>query len=253
MKHKAYDKVIKLVKNNIPVLLEGEAGTGKSTIFKDIAQELELEYFPMIITRQTTISSLIGFMALDGEYKETHLIHLVREGGLLVLEELNAGDPNLLIIFNSLENGFLTTPAGIIPVHENFRLAATQNPKTDAYTGRAVSDYSTRDRFDTVIIEMDKAMLNTIDSSVIEILEEVNEKLNEYNKTRKLGFRDYKRAQQRKDAQLLDADFIKALMDGDETLFKELIDSWSNPDPTPKGDIITIRPENLEKGFKWLP
>lgn len=155
--HSKEKEIQKLVEHKINVLLEGEKGSGKSTIIKNIAKKLGLEFYTVSMTKQTTLNALLGFQSINGTYIPSQLRKAVEEGGLMLLDEIDAGDPNVLLCLNTLENGYLAFPDGILDVHEDFRLCATSNPASEhqLYTGRSKLDAATLDRFDTVWIDRD--------------------------------------------------------------------------------------------------
>jgi len=87
-----------------------------------VAEELKYKFFSVSMTRQTTLSSLIGFKNINGDYVRTQLRDAVEFGGLLLLDEIDAGDPNVLLCLNTLENGFMSFPDLIVQKHPDFRL-----------------------------------------------------------------------------------------------------------------------------------
>lgn len=51
--HEVFDEVLKLVYNNIPIYLTGQAGVGKNVICKQVAQALKLDfYFTNAVTQE---------------------------------------------------------------------------------------------------------------------------------------------------------------------------------------------------------
>ena len=58
MEHIKYQSTKTLVENNIPVLLFGPAGTGKTTIAMHIAKDLDLPFYSLSMTKQTTVNAI---------------------------------------------------------------------------------------------------------------------------------------------------------------------------------------------------
>lgn len=173
MKHKQYDYVRTLVEANIPTLLVGVAGCGKSTLAKQIAEELGFGFSSMSCTKQMSVNALMGFISINGVYIPSQLRKAYTDGSVFLLDELDAADANVLLCLNTIENGFISFPDGIVEAHPDFRLVATANPLDahSTYTGRSKLDFSTMDRYFTVEIERDDSLEISLTSS--ELFEEV--------------------------------------------------------------------------------
>ena len=158
--HFKQDIVKQCIEANIPVLLTGEAGSGKTTIALNIAKEHEKEIFIISGSKQVTLSNLKGFISIDGKYIPSQLRKAVEEGHYLLIDEIDAMDSNVLLSLNTIENGIMEFPDKVINIHPDFRLIATANPMEEhsIYTGRSKLDFSTLDRFYTVPITRDKAL-----------------------------------------------------------------------------------------------
>lgn len=174
MKHSKYTYVKTLVSAGEPVLLVGEAGSGKTTIAMQIAEELSLPFYTMSMTKQTSVSALIGFISINGTYIPSQLRTAYETGGVFLLDELDAADPNVLLTLNTIENGFIAFPDRIVHAHSDFRLIATANPlgAHSTYTGRSKLDFSTLDRYFTITLERDPDLEVYLTSS--EVVAEVN-------------------------------------------------------------------------------
>jgi predicted ABC-type ATPase len=177
-----------------PVLLEGPVGSGKSTIFIELAEELNLDYYASVMSDATTASEFKGYRnVVNGEYVGTEFRKAVEFGGIFVLEELNATTSNMPIIFNSIENGYFVFADQLVAVHPDFRLCATMNTITNAkdFGGRRPLDKSVKDRFHTIIVQAD---LNTrFPEEVIQLQTEINYYLKGEGSTVEVGPRDMTR------------------------------------------------------------
>lgn len=209
MHHAKYDEVKKLVRADIPVLLSGEKGSGKTTLAKQVSEGLELQFYCMSMTRQTTLGMLLGFRNVNGKYIESELYKAVKSGGVFLLDEINAGDPNVLLSLNTIENGYVSFPEGIVECHEDFRLMATANPDNfSEYTGRAKLDAATLDRFDIVEVPRDADLEQSlVDSDTYRHMKCIRKALEENNSSIVVSMRDSQRYQKRKELDLLE-DFI---------------------------------------------
>jgi midasin (ATPase involved in ribosome maturation) len=124
----------------------------------EIAKELGLRYFAMVMSDATTASEFKGYKnVVDGSYVTTEFRDAFENGGLYVLEELNATTSNMPIIFNSIENGYFVFADKLVYMHPDFRLCATMNTITNAHDfgGRRNLDKSVRSRFHTIIVNTD--------------------------------------------------------------------------------------------------
>ena len=139
---------------SFPILLEGAVGTGKTTIAIEIASELNLELVSDTMTRQMTVNQLMGYKNVNGDYIRSNFRDAYEYGKFYLLEEINGGDPNVLLCLNTLENGFLSFADGIVKPHPDFRFMATMNDITNAkdFSGRSILDLSTRDRFHIITV-----------------------------------------------------------------------------------------------------
>jgi len=165
MKHFQYDYVLATVKAGLSPLLIGESGTGKSTIAKAIADDLNIPFYVITGTYQTSQAAFLGFYDVNSNYSPTLFRKAVEFGGIFVIEELTAMDPNTILCLNSLDNGFVPFPDGVIDVHPDFHLIATANPVTVQYGARANLDFSTLNRYYTIKINYDQTLASNIAST----------------------------------------------------------------------------------------
>lgn len=149
--HEAFDDVLQLVHNNVPVFLKGEAGTGKSELCRQVADSLGLKfYFTNSVSQEYKIS---GFIDAYGKYHETEFFKAFTEGGLFFIDELDASIPEILVLLNAaLANRYFDFPGhGRLNAHEDFRIIAAANTfgtgADENYTGRYSLDRASLDRF----------------------------------------------------------------------------------------------------------
>lgn len=160
MYHNKFSYVKQIIESGMPVLLHGPAGTGKSTLAQQVAESLSLSFHSISCTKQMSVNSLLGFISINGVYLPTQFRHAFEHGGMFLLDELDAADPNVLLTLNTIENGYISFPDQIIQMHPSFRLVATANPfhAHSTYTGRSKLDFSTLDRFFLVELERDSSL-----------------------------------------------------------------------------------------------
>lgn len=198
MKHQSFEEVLTLVSNDIAVLLEGESGSGKTTVALQLSEELNLSFYSNSLTKQTSVGNLLGFIDIHGNYSPTQLRTAFENGGLYLLDELDAGDANTLLILNNIENGYISFPDKVINKHKDFRLVATCNPLGEhrQYTGRSKLDESTLDRFVTIHLDIDPILEKELLGAVYDDVIFLRQKAREYGVTKNLSMRSaiaYKR------------------------------------------------------------
>lgn len=163
--HKEFETILKLVGADIPVFLTGPAGCGKNVICKQVSEALGLEfYFTNAVTQEY---KLTGFIDANGRYHETQFYKAFTEGGVFMLDEIDASTPEVLVILNAaIANRYFDFPTGRVSAHENFRIVAAGNTfGTGAdieYTGRYQLDASSLDRFAIIEVDYDKDVESAI-------------------------------------------------------------------------------------------
>lgn len=142
------------VRDNLPALLIGETGTGKTSIVRHLAYLRKQAYVRVNMTGFTTPDDLIGSKSIkdDQTYFEYGIISdAMLRGAILVLDEINATAPDCLFILHGLldEDRRVTLPNGdIITPHKDFRVFATCNPD---YEGTRSMNKAFLDRFPIIL------------------------------------------------------------------------------------------------------
>lgn len=160
MQHSKFETVLKFVQANEPVFLTGPAGSGKNVICKQVADALGLDfYFSNAVTQEY---KLTGFTDANGVYHETQFYKAFKNGGVFMLDEMDASIPEVLIILNAaIANRYFDFPApiGYVEANENFRVVAAGNTYGHGadyeYVGRSQLDAASLDRFAMVRIDYD--------------------------------------------------------------------------------------------------
>jgi len=221
--HFKLPEVTKLVEAGVSVMLTGEKGSGKTTIASQVAKNLDLSFFTMSMTRQTTLSLLLGFRSVTGVYIPTPLRSAVEKGGIFLLDEIDAADPNVLLSLNTIENGYVSFPDAMVDCHKNFRLMATANPQNEHhhYTGRAKLDAATLDRFDIIDIDRDQNLeASLVDSDTLRHIQLIRQIISKNNADLTISMRDSMRFQLRKDLDLLEG-FTKKIFGDNAYLYTQ--------------------------------
>ena len=158
--HEKFETVLKFVANDEPVYLSGPAGSGKNVICKQVAEALGLDfYFTNAVTQEY---KLTGFTDANGHFHESQFYKAFVNGGLFMLDEMDASIPEVLIILNAaIANKYFDFPApiGKVEANKNFRVIAAGNTLghgTDSnYVGRNTLDAASLDRFAMIEIDYD--------------------------------------------------------------------------------------------------
>ena len=165
MTHEKFEMVLKLVAADIPVFLTGPAGCGKNVLCKQIAEALGKEfYFSNAVTQEYKIT---GFIDANGTYQETQFYKAFSQGGVFMLDEMDASTPEVLVILNAaIANRYFDFPVGRVDAHPDFRIVAAGNTYgTGAdmeYTGRFQLDASSLDRFALIEVSYDREIEKAI-------------------------------------------------------------------------------------------
>lgn len=147
--HKNFDEIKDRINRGSWVYLYGPTGSGKNVMAEQIAKALGLAFKYQAHTLDRF--ELTGFIDANGNYQPSEFYHAYTEGGLFMLDELDASDENALITLNSAANGYFAFPCGTKKAHPNFRVIAAGNTcgrgGTNDYTARRVMDVSSLGRF----------------------------------------------------------------------------------------------------------
>lgn len=187
--HEKFETVLKFVKMDEPVFLTGQAGTGKNVICKQVAKALNLEfYFSNAVTQEYKIT---GFTDAQGVYHETQFYQAFKNGGLFMLDEMDASIPEVLVILNAaIANRYFDFPhgkdkdgnevGGYTEAHPDFRVIAAGNTfglgADYEYVGRNQLDMASLDRFALVEIDYDYNIEKSVaegDTDLVEFIEAV--------------------------------------------------------------------------------
>ncbi len=140
------------------VVLKGPPGVGKSFLARYLCAQTNRPLYRVTLSETTYREDLLGHLhlvsAADGEtvtrWIDGPLTRAVREGGVLLLDEINAADANTVAALNAVmeqrETRSLTIPetGEQLTPHEEFRVIATANP---GYQGTYELNDAFEDRF----------------------------------------------------------------------------------------------------------
>lgn len=167
--HRCFERALRHAEARLNVLLIGPAGTGKSHLAHQVAEAMGLRFGHISCSAGMSEGALYGRLLPTGaggafEYHPTVLVDFFENGGVFLLDEMDASDSNVLVSLNAgLANGVMSLPNRITnPLakrHKDFVLIAAANTYGTGpdrmYVGRNQLDEATLDRFRISQIEMD--------------------------------------------------------------------------------------------------
>lgn len=159
--HRDFNKIVAMLADGESVYLCGPAGTGKSFMAQQLAEVLGLEYW--YTSNVMDEVQLKGFIDANGRYHATQFYHAFTEGGVFLLDELDASDECAAILLNNaLANGYFDFPTGRATAHKDFHCIAAGNTfgtgADSTYTGRNTIDAATLNRFAFINVNYDPAI-----------------------------------------------------------------------------------------------
>ena len=175
IQHEKFETILKFVANNEPVFMTGPAGSGKNVLAKQVAEALGLKfYFTNAVTQEY---KLTGFTDANGHYQATQFYKAFTEGGIFMLDEMDASIPEVLVILNAaIANRYFDFPApiGYTEAHPDFRVIAAGNTigygADYEYVGRNQLDAASLDRFALVNIDYSPAIEASVTAGDEELL-----------------------------------------------------------------------------------
>ncbi len=167
LKHAQLSELITLIGLNLPVLMVGSAGSGKTHAAEQAAESLGLSFYAMSVGAQTSKSDIIGYMSASGAYVATLFRRAYEHGGVFLMDEVDAGNANVLIQINAaLSNNYCAFPDAMVKRHANFRFIGTANTYGNGasrqYVGRNQLDAATLDRFTVLDWAIDTQLENRL-------------------------------------------------------------------------------------------
>ncbi len=148
------------IRENLPVLLIGDTGTGKTSFIRHLASLTNNGFRRLNLNGSTTIEELNGHYTADDKavglrWIDGILPEAMKNGYWLLLDELNASLPEILFVLQSVldDDKFLVLPeheGEIIRPHKDFRIFATMNPSLE-YAGTKDLNKALLSRFPIVI------------------------------------------------------------------------------------------------------
>ena len=151
------------VVHNLPVLLIGETGVGKTLAVRYLAWKTNNGLRRVNLNGATTVDEFLGKLLINEQgtyWVNGVLVDAMLSGDWILLDEINACLPEIAFSLHSLLDDdrmvvLMEYDGRIVRPHANFRLFASMNPSEEArYGGTKTLNEALLDRF-PVVIRMD--------------------------------------------------------------------------------------------------
>jgi predicted ABC-type ATPase len=170
LQHKSFADVLSTLSAGVNIALVGPAGSGKTTIVHNASKVLNLSFASQSVSAQSTVFDFFGYKSATGKYIGTMFREKYENGGVFLLDEFDAGNPNVLAALNqATANGHCPFPDKMIAKHKDFIIVMAGNTfgggGTIDYVGRNKIDAATLDRFAFIYIDYDEVLEKALSSN----------------------------------------------------------------------------------------
>jgi midasin (ATPase involved in ribosome maturation) len=154
------EKIAYGVANNLPVLLIGETGVGKTLSVRYLAWKTNNGLRRVNLNGATTVDEFLGKLLINEQgtyWVNGVLVDAMLSGDWILLDEINACLPEIAFSLHSLLDDdrmvvLMEYDGRIVRPHPNFRVFASMNPSEEArYGGTKMLNEALLDRFPMVI------------------------------------------------------------------------------------------------------
>lgn len=170
--HEQTTTLLQLMDARVNIMIVGPAGSGKTRGVQEAAKALSLGFYPKSVGPATTEHSLFGYMDANGNYIAGIMRKPFEEGGVLLIDEIDAGNPACLTAMNTaLANEYCSFPDAVVERHPDFIAVASGNTygrgADRQYVGRNQMDAATLDRFIMLPWDYDKSLERALINDMI--------------------------------------------------------------------------------------
>jgi MoxR-like ATPase len=168
-----FEKIEQVIASGVfyPVWITGPSGNGKSTTVEQVCAKLNREFVRVNFTNETSEDDLMGgnhlVASIDAkgnsctisEFKDGPIVHAIRNGAILLLDEVDAGHANRILCLQSVLEGrgvLIKSTGEFVKPRSGFNVIATSNTQgrgDDAgrYIGTNVMNGAFLDRFSAML------------------------------------------------------------------------------------------------------
>lgn len=159
--HKDFNTILQTIAAGVNTAIVGPAGSGKTTCVHSVANALSLPFYSKSVSAQTGVHEFFGYQDANGNYVRTLFREAYEYGGVFLLDEFDAGNPNVLASMNqATANGSCAFADKMIDKHADFIVVMAGNTyghgATSEYVGRNAIDKATLDRFAFIFFDYDE-------------------------------------------------------------------------------------------------
>ncbi len=171
LNHYQFPTVLKCLAAKRNVMMVGAAGSGKTTCAQKAAEHLSINFYSMSVGLQTSKSDFMGYMNATGDYVTTHFRTAYEQGGVFLIDEIDAGNPGIMTIVNAaLANSVCAFPDKMVEKSKDFICCAAANTfgkgADRMYVGRNQLDAATLDRFVKLNFDYDEKLELALSSNI---------------------------------------------------------------------------------------
>ena len=164
-----FEHLLELASARVNIMLVGPTGCGKTHVVGLLAEALGLRYSSISCSVGMTESKLEGWLLPTGkagafEYSMAQFVDMYENGGIFLLDEIDASDPNTTVFINqAIAQDHFFLPKRIdkpkVKKHKDFILVAAANTFGNGadmmFVGRNQLDAATLDRFRAGMVTVD--------------------------------------------------------------------------------------------------
>jgi MoxR-like ATPase len=163
-----FKKTLSIARARKNILLVGPAGCGKTTLAREVANDMKLPFSFIQVSEGMSESHLAGKLVISDDggmrYQGSDFVRTYENGGVFLLDEIDAGNANTLVFINAALSGNICSVPNrpektIAEKHPDFVCIAAANTFGNGadrqYVGRNQLDAATLDRFRIGTIYMD--------------------------------------------------------------------------------------------------
>mgnify|MGYP000221093270 FL=1 len=163
--HKDLKVALSIVTEQVPLMLIGPAGSGKTTLASQIADALELDFY--FTGAVDSPYRLLGFRDGAGNVHRTAFRDAFEKGGVFLFDEQDASMANAILSFNAaVDNRMCDFPDGVVKAHPDFRVIASANTwghgADRMYVGRMQQDGASLNRYFQMAMDYDEDLERAI-------------------------------------------------------------------------------------------
>src|SRR5690606_24542114 len=119
--HFLFPQVLKALVARVNVALVGPAGSGKTSMVHNAADALDLQFYSKSVSAQTGVHEFFGYQDANGKFVRTLFREAYEKGGVFLVDEFDAGNPNVLAALNqATANGSCAFPDKMVDKHKDF-------------------------------------------------------------------------------------------------------------------------------------